>query len=102
MTSGIRLREWRVAEMRRQELLDEAAQRQRRVAAQSDAASRPRSVRLREAIRTLQAELGHAIENASLERPRPGPRGFRDGLTPGEAEETRADGRFDLFGRGRF
>jgi hypothetical protein len=82
MAPGIRLREWRVAEMRRQELLEQAAQRQRLVDSRRDEAAPRRSVRLWAAVRALQAELRQGVENANLEleRPQPGPRGFRDGL----------------------
>jgi len=82
MAPGIGLREWRVAEMRRQELLEQAAQHQRLVDSRQDEAVPRRSVRLWAAVRSLRAELRHGIQNANLEleRPQPGLRGFRDGL----------------------
>jgi hypothetical protein len=67
--------------MRRQELLDEVARHQCRVAAQHEAAAPPRSSRLWAAFHSLRTELLHGIGNASLERPRSGPPGIRDGLS---------------------
>ena len=71
MVPGMIRREWSLGEQRRQELIDEATQHQRLVAACQDEETPHVPVRLRAAARALGPALLHIIANAGLDRGRP-------------------------------
>ena len=80
MIPGTLNREWSLAKLRQQALLDEA-EHLRRIAAARGANRAPQAIdRLLAGMRSLGAALFHGIANAGFDRPSSGPRGYRDGL----------------------
>ena len=80
MIPGTLNREWSLAKLRQQALLDEADKLRLHAIARNADPSPTGIERLRVLARSLGPALLHIVANAGFDRPHPGPRGFRDGL----------------------
>lgn len=80
MIPGTLNREWSLAKLRQQALLEEAEQLRQIAAARGRDHGSGATDHVRVWVRSLGSALLQGIANARLDRPSSGPRGYRDGL----------------------